>query len=251
MGLTGAVGVVANSSTQQSQYLCTSSSCLRAYGSLTVFGDLCFDSSRLPLPVRPLPPPPAQSAAIICFCLHICLHISLHSQQPTYAARACALLPPLHSQQPTYDMDPAALEKRYKLLQWQLHPDKSAGKTPEERQYSAEQATLINQAYGVLRNPLSRANYMLMQAGVSEEESEHTITDPDLLMEVMEAREQVEQENDQEQLLKLHNANKQRQTALCKELGSAFACGDIAGARQLVAQLSYWVRLEEAIADKL
>jgi DnaJ-domain-containing protein 1 len=67
----------------------------------------------------------------------------------------------LHSQQPTYDLDPAALEKRYKLLQWQLHPDKSAGKTPEERQYSADQATLINQAYGVLRNPLSRANYMV------------------------------------------------------------------------------------------
>jgi hypothetical protein len=67
----------------------------------------------------------------------------------------------LHSQQPTYELDPAALEKRYKLLQWQLHPDKSAGKTPEERQYSADQATLINQAYGVLRNPLSRANYMV------------------------------------------------------------------------------------------
>jgi molecular chaperone HscB len=73
-----------------------------------------------------------------------------------------AALPLAHrSHQPTFDLDPAALEKRYKLLQWQLHPDKSVGKTPEERQYSAEQATLINQAYGVLRNPLSRANYMV------------------------------------------------------------------------------------------
>ncbi|KAF6263471.1 hypothetical protein COO60DRAFT_1489839 [Scenedesmus sp. NREL 46B-D3] len=154
-------------------------------------------------------------------------------------------------QQPTYDLDPAALEKRYKLLQWQLHPDKSAGKAPEERQYSEEQASLINQAYGVLRNPLSRANYMLMQAGVSADEFEHTIADPDLLMEVMEAREQVEQQHDQEQLVKLHSANKQRQAALCQQLAGAFARGDIDGARQLVAQLSYWVRLEEAICDKL
>lgn len=60
-----------------------------------------------------------------------------------------------------FDLDPAALEKRYKLLQWQLHPDKSVTKTAEERQYSAEQAALINQAYGVLRNPLTRANYMV------------------------------------------------------------------------------------------
>ncbi|WIA16643.1 hypothetical protein OEZ85_013306 [Tetradesmus obliquus] len=154
-------------------------------------------------------------------------------------------------QQPTFELDPAALEKRYKLLQWQLHPDKSAGKTPEERQYSAEQATLINQAYGVLRNPLSRANYMLMQAGVSAEEFEHTIADPELLMEVMEAREQVEQEHDQEQLVKLHSDNKARQATLCKQLGGAFGRGDIEAARQLVAQLSYWVRLEEAICDKL
>lgn len=67
----------------------------------------------------------------------------------------------LDSQQPTFDLDPAALEKRYKLLQWQLHPDKSVRKTPQEQQYSADQATLVNQAYGVLRQPLSRANYMV------------------------------------------------------------------------------------------
>lgn len=65
------------------------------------------------------------------------------------------------SGRPTYDLEPAALEKRYKLLQWQLHPDKTVGRTQEERQFSADQATLINQAYGVLRNPLARANYMV------------------------------------------------------------------------------------------
>lgn len=65
------------------------------------------------------------------------------------------------SQQSTFDLDPTALEKRYKLLQWQLHPDKSVSKTRQEQEYSAEQASLINQAYGVLRSPLSRANYMV------------------------------------------------------------------------------------------
>jgi hypothetical protein len=70
-------------------------------------------------------------------------------------------------------------------------------------------------------------------------------------LQVMEAREQVEQEHDQEQLVKLHSENKQRQATLCKQLGGAFGRSDIDGARQLVAQLSYWVRLEEAICDKL
>lgn len=67
----------------------------------------------------------------------------------------------LHSNQPTFDLDPAALEKRYKLLQWQLHPDKTVTRSPEEQHFSAEQATRVNQAYGVLRHPLSRANYMV------------------------------------------------------------------------------------------
>jgi DnaJ-domain-containing protein 1 len=67
----------------------------------------------------------------------------------------------------------------------------------------------------------------------------------------MEAREAVEQEHDQEQLVKLHSENKQRQATLCKQLGGAFGRGDIDAAQQLVAQLSYWVRLEEALQDKL
>lgn len=65
------------------------------------------------------------------------------------------------SSSPTYDVDTSSLEKRYKLLQWQLHPDKAVGKTPEEKAFSAEQAALVNQAYGVLRAPLPRANYLV------------------------------------------------------------------------------------------
>jgi molecular chaperone HscB len=65
------------------------------------------------------------------------------------------------SEKPTYDIDPASLERRYKLSQWHLHPDKTVNRTHEEQDFSATQASLINQAYGVLRNPLARANYMV------------------------------------------------------------------------------------------
>lgn len=68
---------------------------------------------------------------------------------------------------------------------------------------------------------------------------------------VMEAREEVEGTNDQGQLVDMHKDNKQRQAALCAELSKAFGAGDWELARRLVAQLSYWVRLEEAIAAKL
>lgn len=53
------------------------------------------------------------------------------------------------------------LERQYKLLQWSLHPDKVVNKPPDERAFAAQQATLINHAYSVLRTPLSRANYIV------------------------------------------------------------------------------------------
>lgn len=67
----------------------------------------------------------------------------------------------------------------------------------------------------------------------------------------MEAREEVEAASDQEALVRMHSANKQRQAALCSQLSEAFASRQWDVARKLVAQLSYWVRLEEAIAAKL
>jgi curved DNA-binding protein CbpA len=67
----------------------------------------------------------------------------------------------VRSGEPAFDIDEAALERRYKLLQWTLHPDKSVSRTPQERDFSAEHASHINQAYGVLRRPLSRANYLV------------------------------------------------------------------------------------------
>lgn len=88
----------------------------------------------------------------------------LHKKEAhTLKTRTVLPLPshPDCSNQPSFDLDPAALEKRYKLLQWQLHPDKTVNRSPEEQQFSAEQATRVNQAYGVLRHPLSRANYMV------------------------------------------------------------------------------------------
>lgn len=67
----------------------------------------------------------------------------------------------------------------------------------------------------------------------------------------MEAREEIEQTDDQEQLVKLHTTNKERQATLCGQLSQAFKRNDMESARQLVAHLSYWARLEEAIQEKL
>ena len=84
------------------------------------------------------------------------------------------------------------MKRRQKLL----HPDKFSTKSEAERQYSADQASAVNDAYGTLRDPLKRAKYILDARGwgVTERDGRDTPVDPELLMEVMEAREALDAE---------------------------------------------------------
>lgn len=68
-----------------------------------------------------------------------------------------------HARRPnmSFDLNLTRLERQYKLLQWHLHPDKVVGRPVDEQQFAAQQATLINHAYSVLKAPLSRANYIV------------------------------------------------------------------------------------------
>jgi len=67
------------------------------------------------------------------------------------------------AKRPPYALDPRDLERRYRKLQWALHPDRLAGpgRQAREARHGAAGAALVNQAYGVLRSPLARANYLV------------------------------------------------------------------------------------------
>ena len=63
--------------------------------------------------------------------------------------------------EPTYELDLRQLEGEYKRLQKDLHPDKFGSRGAQQQDYSAEQSSLVNRAYTVLRNPLHRALYLV------------------------------------------------------------------------------------------
>ncbi|GFR46918.1 hypothetical protein Agub_g8565 [Astrephomene gubernaculifera] len=151
-----------------------------------------------------------------------------------------------------FDLDPQLLERRYKSLQWNLHPDKMGHKPAEERHFSAQQASLINLAYSILKSPLARANYILALRGISAGDNfEGTIDDPELLMEVLEAREEVEATHDPALLAPLLQRNRQQQAGITAALAAAFRADDMRRAVQLTHQLQYLTRLEQEIVKKL
>lgn len=87
-------------------------------------------------------------------------------------------------------LDDSELEKSFYALSRQFHPDYFMGAAAEEQQASVERSSMLNDAYRTLRNPVSRAKYLLTLEGYKEAEKK---APPDLLEEVFELNMQIEE----------------------------------------------------------
>ena len=61
----------------------------------------------------------------------------------------------------SYALDARALDRAYRALQAEVHPDRHANAGDAERRASMQWATRANEAYATLRDPLKRARYLL------------------------------------------------------------------------------------------
>ncbi|CAO3595663.1 unnamed protein product [Absidia cylindrospora] len=109
----------------------------------------------------------------------------------------------------TYDVDEKALKRQFLKLQQVAHPDSFSNAAERERKYAEIQSSMLNKAYHTLRDPLARAQYMLALHGVEVNEAE-SLHNPELLMDVMEVREELEEANTNEdvELIKQENDGK-------------------------------------------
>jgi molecular chaperone HscB len=93
-------------------------------------------------------------------------------------------------------LDLPALERRYRELSLQLHPDRFAQADARERRISLEQTTALNEAYKTLKDPARRAFYLLKLHGVDldrDDASAQKNMPMDFLEEVMELREALDE----------------------------------------------------------
>lgn len=89
-----------------------------------------------------------------------------------------------------FDIDKQQLASRYQDMQRQYHPDRFAGKPEKELAQAVSLASTINQAYQTLKNPLSRAEYMLSLQGIDIANEQQTMNDTVFLMEQLTLREE-------------------------------------------------------------
>lgn len=66
----------------------------------------------------------------------------------------------------SFRIDTEALDRAYRALQTQVHPDRHAGGSDVERRLAMQTSTRVNAAYQALKDPIERARYLLELRGI-------------------------------------------------------------------------------------
>ena len=91
-----------------------------------------------------------------------------------------------------FAIDLSALDQHYRKLQSAVHPDRFATAPAAERLRSMRLATQANEAYRTLKDPTTRARYLLQINGIDTEEESNTAMPAEFLVLQMEWREAIE-----------------------------------------------------------
>ena len=143
-----------------------------------------------------------------------------------------------------FAIDRAELDRRYFALQRALHPDRFAGRPETERALSMQQSTALNEAYGVLGDPLRRAEYLLSLHGVTvNAETGNRPTDPEVLAEAMADREAAMEAEDAAAVDRLAAAACARRAVCESEIAERFAAGDADAAARIATRMKYLAAL--------
>ena len=93
------------------------------------------------------------------------------------------------------NLDPAELERQFRALSRQFHPDYFYNAPPAERRASLERSSYLNDAYRTLKQPIARVEYLLQLEGFAPAESGNKVP-PALLEEVFALNEELDEIRD-------------------------------------------------------
>ena len=91
----------------------------------------------------------------------------------------------------SFDVDLSVLPQTYQQLQRLTHPDKFASGSEQQKLVAVQKNAQVNDAYSVLKSPLSRAEYILSLRGIDLQHEQQTIKNTAFLMQQMEWREEL------------------------------------------------------------
>jgi molecular chaperone HscB len=148
---------------------------------------------------------------------------------------------------PSFD-EPAGVDDQFRMLSRKLHPDRFARASAQERRYSLEQTTLLNDAYKTLKDPVRRAEHLLALRGIkgdpkmSPEFLEQTLEDREKLAEAKLAGEPLD--------ALAAGVRAKRDETLAAVRALIEKGGDLAQAAELVARMRYYARYLDEVEGR-
>lgn len=127
---------------------------------------------------------------------------------------------------PSFALDIDELATRQRELSGQLHPDKFVGRPAGERRAALGKAIEVNEAHRALKNPLTRAEALLVHLRLEIAEGEGPKASQELLMETMERREALRdaaKSGNEDVIVRLAAEVKEEEKQLLSALEEAFS----------------------------
>jgi molecular chaperone HscB len=148
----------------------------------------------------------------------------------------------------SFSIDLEDLENRYFELQKASHPDRYVSSSDQEKRLAAQWAMQINEAYQNLRNPLTRAIYLLKQSAV--ELAENPQMGATFLVQQIEFREEIDSigthPDGPEQLQRLIQSVSDQIAELQQQFVIAYEAGNMSEAQEGVYQMQFMAKLQQS-----
>jgi len=147
-----------------------------------------------------------------------------------------------------FDLDERALDEKFRALSRKLHPDRFARASAQERRFSLEQTTLLNDAYKTLKDPVRRAEHLLALRGVRGDPK----MSPEFLEETLDDRERLaEAKASGDGVAALAEGVRQKRDRTLAQVRELVQNGgDLAQAAELLARMRYYARYLDEVEGR-
>jgi len=151
----------------------------------------------------------------------------------------------------SYEIDQNQLAEKYRALQSELHPDRFANASDQERRLSVQATAYVNEAYATLKSDLKRSHYLLKLSDITFNADTETSSDGEFLMQTMELHEQVEDAAKSSDpltaLSELAKKLKQNQQQLVSQFSVEYKSNELAAAKETALKLQFYERLTNQV----
>lgn len=152
----------------------------------------------------------------------------------------------------SYEVDLNKIQQHYMELQKQVHPDKFASASDQEKRLSMQQTSWLNEALATLKDDVLRASYLLKLKGLDINLENETTVDMTFLMQQLEVRERLENvdRNDPDSLDTLDEMGKQikqENIDIMTAFSQSYQANNFDEAREWISKLQFLQKTKKEI----